>query len=213
MKLTAALFIAASCLLPSAFADEPAALDDFELFAEKPATRNMLSDLRKGGYVLFMRHGQTDSSRPDRVPNVDLDDCMTQRPLSKEGRRVATKVGAAIRRARIPVGEVYSSPLCRATESTVLAFGKKYTVNNLLAYTSNMTNEEKAPIIAATRELLSRPVEGRVNRVLVAHAPNLMDIIGYFPKEGAVAIFKPLGNNQFAYLASVTAPQWAALLK
>ena len=100
MKLTVALFIAASCLLTSAFADEPAALDDFELFAEKPATRNMLSDLRKGGSVLFMRHGQTDSSRPDRVPNVDLDDCMTQRPLSKEGRRVATKVGAAIRRAR-----------------------------------------------------------------------------------------------------------------
>lgn len=211
MRLIAAFFIVLTCMIQPALADDTTAFDEFADFTEIPATRAIIKDLRNGGYVLFMRHGQSDTTRPDQVPNIDLNDCLTQRPLSKQGRKVAAQVGAALRRAGIPVGEVFSSPLCRAKDSASAAFGEKYIVNNLLIYTSNMTDMEKAPTIEATLELLSRPVEGRVNRVLVAHAPNLMDIIGYFPKEGTVVIFKPLGNKKFKYIASVALTQWKTL--
>jgi hypothetical protein len=83
-----------------------------------------------------------------------------------------------------------------------------------LRYTANMTSEEKAPLMPLTRALLTKPVQGKTNRVLVAHAPNLMDIMGYFPKpEGTVVVFRPLGDKGFEYLGSIAPQQWPALLK
>lgn len=208
MKAIIPLFVALAVLSQSAMAAEPAA------FVEKPAGPGVVKQLRGGGYVLYMRHGNTDTSRPDRVPSVDLNDCSTQRPLTEEGLRVAAQVGEAIRRAGIPVGEVLSSPLCRAKESAAAAFGKNFTVDNLLMYTANMTSEEKKPVIDETRTLISTPVFSGTNRVLVAHAPNLMDLMGYFPKpEGTVVIFRPLGNGGFEYLGSIAPQQWQEVLR
>lgn len=213
MKPVLALFIAASFLFQHAWADNSAAIADPPDFVAKPATRTLIKQLRKGGYVLYMRHGNTDTSRPDQLPSVDLNDCSTQRPLTEEGRRITASVGKAIRKARIPLGEIYSSPMCRAKESALAAFGPKFTVNMLLMYTANMSSAEKAPVLEETRELLSRPVTGKANRVLVAHAPNLMDIFGYFPKpEGTVVILKPMGDKNFKYIASIAPGQWKELL-
>lgn len=207
MKPVGALFIALSTIpLPVAALEAN--------FVEKPVTPAIIKQLRAGGYVLYMRHGTTDTTRPDRVPSVDINDCSTQRPLAEEGVREVTGVGEAIRKAKIPVGEVISSPLCRAKDSALAAFGANFTVNNRLIYTANMTTDEKKPVIDETRMLLSTQVSGRTNRVLVAHAPSVMELIGYYPKpEGVVVIFKPLGRNKFEYLGSIAPHQWLELLQ
>ena len=45
------------------------------------------------------------------------------------------------------------------------------------------------------------------NRLLLAHASNLMDLMGYFPKEGTLVVFRPLGDPAgFEYIASIPAP-------
>lgn len=208
MKAIVPLFIALMMLSQPGVAAEPAA------FVEKPVTPALIKQLRAGGYVLYMRHGNTDTSRPDRVPSVDLNDCSTQRPLTEEGVRVVARVGEAIRKAKIPVGEIFSSPLCRAKESAAAAFGANFTVNNLLMYTANMTSEEKKPVIEQTRALLSAAVPAGTNRVLVAHAPNLMDLMGYFPKpEGTLVIFRPLGDGGFEYLGNIAPQQWQEVLR
>ena len=182
-------------------------------FSAKPATAETIKQLRAGGYVLYMRHGPTDTSRPDRAPKVDLNDCSTQRPLTEAGRLVAKQVGEAIRRAGIPIGEVESSPMCRCKGTAEAAFGMGYEVNANLMYTSNLTSEEKVPRIANTRRLLSTPVPAGSNRVIVAHAPNLMDVIGYFPKpEVLVVVFRPLGEQGFEYIASIPPQQWSELV-
>lgn len=183
-------------------------------FNEIRATRDTIAQLRTGGYVLYMRHGTSDTSRPDRAPEVDLKDCSTQRPLTEEGRKLAASVGEAMRKAKIPVGEIFASPLCRAKDSALAAFGPNFTVLDHLRYTANMTDEEKTPLMPLTRALLTKPVHGKTNRVLVAHAPNLMDIMGYFPKpEGTVVVFRPLGDKGFEYVGSIAPQQWPALLK
>jgi phosphohistidine phosphatase SixA len=169
-------------------------------FAEIKATPSLLAQLRKGGYVLYMRHGNTNNDIPDQ-PQLDLSDCSTQRPLNAQGRAVAKQVGEAIRRARIPVGEVHASPLCRTRETAQLAFGAKVKTNPLLMYTAHLTSAQKAPILAHTR-------------VLVAHAPNMADLIGYFVKpEGTVVVLQPEGDNRFTYLASIHPDMWARLLR
>ena len=170
--------------------------------------------LRTGGFVLYLRHGNTDNTRADRVPSVDLNDCATQRPLTEEGRQLAARVGEAIRKARIPVAEIRISPLCRVRDTVAIAFPGQVAISDMnLMYTANLTDLQKAPIIANTRHLLSAPVPTGANRVLVAHAPNLMDLIGYFPREATLVVFRPLGEAGFEYVASVAPAQWPELLR
>lgn len=196
-------------------ADAPPAASGF---AEVPATAATLKALRAGGFVLYLRHGRTDNSRADRMPTVDLDDCGTQRPLIEAGRQASADVGEALRRARIPIGEIHSSPLCRARESAGAAFPRQpVTVDAALMYTANMTDRQKAPILANTRRLLSAPVAPGSNRVVVAHAPNLMDLIGYFPKESTLVVFRPRqpadgDAGGFTYIASIPPTRWRQLL-
>lgn len=185
-------------------------------FAEKMADPILLNQVRQGGFVLYMRHGATDNSRADAIPKVDLNDCATQRVLNEDGRKQAAAVGQAFQKARIPVGEIVHSPLCRAADTVKLAFpGFKGPVraDNNLMYTANLTSEEKKPVLLATRHLVSMPVPAGTNRVIVAHAPNMADLIGYFVKpEGTVVVIRPLGSDQFEYLASIPPTLWPRLL-
>jgi len=183
-------------------------------FAEVAATTDTLRLLRTGGYTLYLRHGNTDNTIPDRVPAVYLNDCSTQRPLTEAGRQLMVKVGDAIRKTRIPIGEFKVSPMCRARESAAAAFPKlSPVVDKNLMYVANFTDSEKAPIIANTRRLLSMPVIGGSNRLVLAHAPNLMELMGYFPKEGTLVIFRPRGEKDgFDYIASISPALWGDLL-
>lgn len=182
-------------------------------FQEIKATAALMPELRKGGYVLYMRHGNTNNDIPD-LPNLNLADCTTQRPLNAEGRAVAKQVGKALERARIPVGDVYASPLCRARETARLAFGPKAQTDPLLMYTAHLTAAQKQPVLDHTRALLSAPVAKGTNRVVVAHAPNMADLIGYFVKpEGTVVVLQPQDNGRFTYVASIPPAQWARLAR
>lgn len=184
-------------------------------FTEQLPSPEVLKSLRDGGYTLYLRHGETDNSRADHTVHVDPKDCNTQRLLNAEGRKTATLVGQAMRRARIPVGEIHVSPLCRTRETLALAFpGRQHTIEPRLMYTANLTMEQKRPVLAFTRELMSSPVAAGSNRLIIAHGPNLADLIGYFPKEGTLVIFKSgaAATEPFTYIASIPPAHWAALL-
>ncbi len=79
--------------------------------------------LRRGGLVLLMRHGATGAGLGD-PPGYRLDDCATQRNLSEEGRAQAHRVGERLRREKVPIARVYTSPWCRCRETAKLAFGR-----------------------------------------------------------------------------------------
>jgi len=213
MKFIIALLIAVTSFSATVNADEPA--DDFADIPEfkvQVLTPAILKQLREGGFVIYMRHGNTDTSRPDQI-NMDLNDCATQRVLSDEGKRVVKNIGTIFRKEKIPVGEIFTSPLCRTKETALIAFGKEATVNNRLRYTANMDDKEKLQALDTLRELVSSPVQGKTNRVIVAHSQNMMALIGYLPSpEGTAVIFMPLGNNQFKYIASVQPNQWKSAL-
>jgi phosphohistidine phosphatase SixA len=181
-------------------------------FAEVVATSDTVAALRAGGLALYLRHAPTDNTRPDRVPAVDLADCSTQRPLSDEGRGIAARVGAALREAGVPIGDIHVSPMCRTRDTAAAAFpGRGVIEDDHLVYTANLTDAQKAPILARTRALLSAPVPAGTNRLLVAHAPNLMDLVGYFPKETTLVVFRPRGDGHFDYVASIPSDLWPSL--
>jgi len=182
-------------------------------FNERPATRETLGQLRQGGFTLYLRHGTTDNSKADRFPAVDLNDCSTQRPLTDEGRALAARVGRGMRAAHMPIKSIFISPLCRVKDTAAAAFpGRKVQVDPMLMYTGNLTDAQKAPIVDHTRRLLAEPVEAGSNRLVIAHAPNLMDLMGYFPKEATLVVLRPKGDAGFDYVASIPPDLWADLL-
>lgn len=59
----------------------------------------------------------------------------------------------------------------------------------------------------------ARVGEAGRNRLLVAHGPNLMDLMGYFPKEATLVVFRPKGQGRFGYVASILPASWPELLR
>src|SRR5438045_9259544 len=54
--------------------------------AEPPLPTELMPELRKGGYVLFIRHPKTNPDQADTDP-LNLDNVKAQRQLSDEGRK------------------------------------------------------------------------------------------------------------------------------
>src|SRR3954471_10627348 len=93
-------------------------------YAEQPSPEELLPQLHKGGYVLFIRHPQTNPDQADTDP-LHLDNVAAQRQLSDQGRAQAKALGEAFRALKIPVAKVITSKFHRAEEAgTLLGAGK-----------------------------------------------------------------------------------------
>ena len=80
--------------------------------------------LKDGGYILYSRHGEANVGEDS--PNLNFDDCNTQRNLSEKGRKEAIKYGERLRSLQVPIKyPVIASPICRTIETASLAFGRQ----------------------------------------------------------------------------------------
>lgn len=169
--------------------------------------------LQNGGFVLYMRHGPSDARFPDQLP-LQLDKCESQRPLSTQGREVLKRIGRDLSKLKLSFEEIISSPFCRVQESVNLVFGVKPTVDPKLRYTAAMPDVQKQPAVARTRYWISLHVQDpRKNRVVVAHGPNIAELMDYLPPEGGMIVFRPKGDAGFEYVASIEPQHWSALLR
>src|SRR5207253_1997822 len=146
--------------------------------AQAPSASELLPEVRKGGYVLFIRHPKTNPDQADTDP-LHLDNVKAQRQLSDEGRKQAKALGEAFRALKIPVGKVIASKFNRAQEAAKLLGVGEVTATVDVAegglVVSPRENERRAK---ALRELLSTPPPDGKNFVIVSHKPNLQDAVG-----------------------------------
>jgi phosphohistidine phosphatase SixA len=183
---------------------------------QPPEPAELLADLRKGGYVLFMRHPATDPDQADTDP-LHLDNVKAQRQLSDEGRRQAKALGEALRALKIPVGAVIASKFYRAQEAAkLLDVGEVTTSLDVSEGGLVVSPRENQRRAKALRELLATaPAEGK-NTVIVSHKPNLQDAAGKEfgdLAEGEVVVFKPLGEGKFKLISRVAPDTWSELAK
>lgn len=172
--------------------------------AAEPGGKAMLEALKAGGYVIYLRHDQTDISRSDADP-IDLNDCAKQRPLSDAGRAHARTIGLAFGAAGIPIDQVFASPVCRAAETASLAFPDvKRTTPRALVYTLALPKEDLGGAADELRKMLATPPQAGANTVLVGHTTNLKEAAGLWPKhEGGALIFRPDGHGAFALAGTI----------
>lgn len=169
----------------------------------------LLDKLKTGGYVIFFRHLDTRQDQEDRQP-VDLNDCKAQRNLSDEGRARGAAIGKTLKQAKIPIGEVVSSPFCRTLESARLIAGKASTDADLF-FAFALTDSGKKQKGAALRKLIANlPAKGK-NNIIVSHTANLQEAVGLWPKpEGVAYVFRPDSKGGFDGIARIAPDVWIA---
>ncbi|TCZ78218.1 histidine phosphatase family protein [Paenibacillus albiflavus] len=179
----------------------------------RPVNPSILDPLRQGGYILYVRHGEANVG--DDMPNLNFDDCRTQRNLSEEGRRQALLFGESLRNLRIPFQfPVQASPFCRTRESAALAFGESHVQVDPFWYRiyklSNQTPPaEQANTLAALRTKLETIPPPGTNQVIFAHSfPEGLGL-GEIPYLGTVVV-KPKGQgNGYDIVGRIFLDEWA----
>jgi phosphohistidine phosphatase SixA len=142
----------------------------------------LASALKEGGVVLVMRHAKTEPAT-DRVEKVG--DCTTQRNLTEEGREQARQIGRDVEALGVPIGNVLTSPLCRARETAELAFGDSTPRTALLSAGEEATPEDDRRIRKLKR--MSTAPEGSAT-VIVTHTGNIGGAFGESVQEGDVVV-------------------------
>ena len=184
--------------------------------AEPLAGTALVEHLRKGGYVLLMRHASSPTVLPDRQ-SADPQNVALERQLDEKGRNSAIAMGQAIRKLKVPVGEVLSSPAYRALETVRLAaFGSAKTYPELGDGGHSMQMRAVAGQADWLRQKVSeRPAPGS-NTIIVTHMPNItVSFAGIANNltDGETLVFQPKGNGESDLVARVKIEDWPSLVR
>ncbi len=170
--------------------------------------RSLVDDLRKGGYVLYVRHFPTDPSQEDTDP-LHLENVAAQRQLTDPGRAQAAAFGQALRTLAIPIGSVICSQFQRAHESAkLIAVGEPAATADVSAAQSAGNPKEKQRRTDALRRLLTTPPPPGANTLIVSHNSNLREAAGEeFADvgEGELVVFQP-DEGKFRKVARIYPP-------
>jgi phosphohistidine phosphatase SixA len=177
------------------------------------AQAEWLDALRQGGYVIVFRHGATHNDQADTDP-LHPENVAQQRQLNDQGRALARAIGDAMRKLKIPVGQVHTSVFNRAVETgKLLGFGEvtpslDFTEGGLVV--SPIENNRR---MAALRKVAATAPAAGSNVVVVTHKPNILDAFGkdwFDVREGEASVLKPESDG-YKLVVRVQADEWSKL--
>jgi phosphohistidine phosphatase SixA len=172
--------------------------------------RQVIEALQRGGYLVYFRHGATDSSQADSDPS-NLANCATQRNLNDQGRAQARAIGEALRTLEIPIDKVLTSEYCRAKEYAQLSVGSGE-VEPSLVLADGLPPEGRQANTAAFQRILATAPPSGTNILFVSHSPNIKDAMGIdLPVEGEAAILLPNPGNSPTLVTRILPDEWPAL--
>lgn len=161
--------------------------------------------LRQGGVLILMRHAVTEPGTGD-PPGFQVDDCTTQRNLSRQGREQAQRLGAMFAARGVQPVAVFSSAWCRCQDTGKLAF-PAVPVRHLPALDSLFMDNSREPAQTAyLRDALQRIPRSGVT-VWVTHQTNATALTGEFLGMGEALILRPEGDGKFRALGRLRPPE------
>ena len=179
---------------------------------EFTAPADIAKALRSGGYVIYMRHGQTRRSELEleaesrKAGRFSLADCATQRNLSEEGIAEARAAGTQFRRMNLPVARYLSSRYCRVSQTA-----RMYADD--IAYSEALTSDgpvvKQPERIDAVRALLSEQPPAGKNTMLFAHQGIFWEATRLTVEEGWAVVLVPGTFNRI--VARIAPDDWAKL--
>ena len=188
-----------SCMLPMAGT----------VHAQRLSGDALVAALRRGGYVIVMRHASSPREAPDKQ-TANADNVKGERQLDEVGRTTAAAMGKALRDLKIPVGEVCTSPTYRALETIRLA-----QLRNPRPYVElgdngqSMQGGTEAQAAWLQKKVTQFP--SGANTILITHFPNMTRA---FPQlaagveDGEALIFGSDGKGGTTVVARVKIDEW-----
>ena len=160
----------------------------------------VLKNLKNGGNLIFIRHAYAPGGGdPD---NFDINDCLTQRNLSQEGREQARNIGNYFQENLIPIDKVISSEWCRCKETAHIAFKKFETKKFLNSFFSEKFSKNKKNQIKDLKKYINK-WDSNKNLVFITHYVVISEVLNYTPSSGEIVIsnirLKKLGNIEVEY--------------
>jgi phosphohistidine phosphatase SixA len=167
----------------------------------------LVKALQAGGHVIVMRHASSPREIP---PTPNPDNVPPERQLDDKGRAAATAMGDALRRLKIPVGEVLTSPAYRARETARLArLPNPRAIAEIGEGPQGMQGVERAQTEWLQRRVKELP--RATNIVLVTHVPNTS---AAFPAElpalveGEALVFGADGKGGVRVVGRIKIEEW-----
>ena len=183
----------------------------------QPADINsIVTKLRKGGYVIVLRHGATNRDQADTDP-LNHSNVLKQRLLSAKGKEQAKQVGDSFKKLGVSINKVYTSKFYRAIETGKLVSNIEptpiidLTEGGLVV--SPIENDRRAQVL---RQMVDTMLTDNKNILIVTHKPNIIDAFGkdwFDVKEGETAIFKPSSFNKPTLIGRFQSNDWITAAK
>ena len=157
--------------------------------------KKLLNQLEDGGKLIFIRHAYAPGSGDPN--NFDLENCSTQRNLSKEGREQSKKIGFFFKKNKIPIQKIISSEWCRCKETASIAFSNFQTKSFLNSFYSTKYQKNRDSQINQLK-LYVKNWDRKKNLILVTHYVVISEILNYAPSSGEIVVsdinFKLIGS-------------------
>jgi phosphohistidine phosphatase SixA len=186
-------------------AAEAAPAPRYPVVVDTPPDSILIGLLRRGDYVLLLRHASTDWGQRD-ADVVNFADRNAQRNLSAIGRAQADSIGAAVRALGLKVGRVLASPMWRCRDTAELAFGHADTTIDLF-----IKGKQSRDVRV---KWLSTPITNDSLFVLVSHQDPYLPLFRFQRdqlKEADALLIEPLGNDQWKLVAQLSPADWTRL--
>ena len=162
--------------------------------------KKLINQLEEGGKLIFIRHAYAPGSGdPD---NFNLNDCSTQRNLSKEGQRQAEYIGEFFRNNKVKIDKVLSSEWCRCKETAEIAF-KDFSTNSFLnSFYSSKYAKNKDKQIKMLKNYVIK-FKSDKNLILITHYVLISEVLNYAPSSGEIVVsdknFNMIGSVKINY--------------
>ena len=151
-----------------------------------------------GDKIIFIRHAKAPGGGDPE--GFDIDDCKTQRNLSKKGINQSKKIGKLFKKNKVPIDQVLSSQWCRCKDTAKYAFGdyKEFPALNSIFQSPYNKNEGKQ--LKDLYSYVKKWNGNGKNLILITHYSIITAITTAVPSSGEIVIvdtnFKVLGTIQ-----------------
>ncbi|HEX2885498.1 histidine phosphatase family protein [Vineibacter terrae] len=159
------------------------------------STRDLAADMQRGGYVIYLRHAQSDG-KPEPALG-DIKDCLWQSNLTPAGKTQATTIGQILKGLGVRYGQIGSSPFCRCRDTAQLVTGRPAQIMPELQYHTSQSPNAQAAAVERLRVLVSNREPGGRCTLLVGHAPPFKVLAGMELAEAQAAIIRPRQTKEF----------------
>jgi phosphohistidine phosphatase SixA len=174
----------------------------------------LLASLRHGGLVILMRHASSPRMAPDAA-HANVDNTTAERQLDDVGVASARAMGESLRRLRIPIGQVLSSPTYRALETVKYAqLGQAVTLPELGDGGASMQADPTGSRARRLRALADKAPALGANTLIITHFPNIFEAFGATAAglaDGEALILQPVPQGSPTLMARIKIEEWSQL--